>query len=410
MINLYIQGQTLKIYSPVIAADSLNYLTAELYFSDEWSGASKWVHFRQGELVYDIAIENNRITADKKLNLTIGEWEVYVTGTIGDSRLTTIPVIITVYKSGLIDAPLHEMPLTVAEQVDAKADTALLLAQAVKDMADSGVFKGEDGKDGKDGKDGSGIEIGDYFNTLSELESKAPKDDKLYGVGSDPVIFYGWSDAQQSWIYVGSVQGIPGKDGAQGEPGTPGRNGVIFYPSVSDSGFLSWTNDGGLTNPQTINIMGPKGETGETGANGKGPYEYAQDGGYTGTEATFITAMTQFPYHHTRHEPGGVDPITVTADMVNADSRTQYFSATLTVDGWTGAAAPYTQTVNVGGIVAQDRPKVYLVPPETFADVEAVEEAYGLLYDVNSGNGTATFKAKEKPAVAINVSMEVNRI
>ncbi len=100
----------------------------------------------------------------------------------------------------------------------------------------------------------------------------------------------------------------------------------------------------------------------------------------------------------------------ITAEKVNADSRTQYFSATLTVDGWTGDAAPYTQTVNVGGVVALDRPKVYLVPPETFADVEAAEEAYGLLYDVNSGSGTATFKAKEKPTVAINVALEVNRI
>lgn len=106
----------------------------------------------------------------------------------------------------------------------------------------------------------------------------------------------------------------------------------------------------------------------------------------------------------------------VTAEKVNDTSRTQYFSATLTVDGWTGDAAPYTQTVtdvksDTGvAMTENDRPKVYLVPPETFADVEAAEEAYGLLYDVNSGSGTATFKAKEKPTVAINVALEVNRI
>ena len=321
MIKFYIINQTIRFATPAIAADSLNYLECEFDFSgDGWEGASKWAHFRQEQgtedIVYDIALEDDRIGAEKGLNLTIGEWEMYVTGTAGESRLTTVPVILTVYKSGLIDAPLHEIPMTVAEQIDAKAATALLMAQSVKDAADRGAFKGEDGKNGKDGKDGSGIEIGDYFSTLTELENKAPRDDKLYGVGSDPVIFYGWSDSQQSWVYVGSVQGIPGADGAQGEKGEAGENGVTFIPSVSESGFLSWTNDGGLDNPQTVNIMGPKGETGATGADGKGPYEYAQEGGYTGTEATFITALTQFPYHHARHEEGGTDPITVTKGML----------------------------------------------------------------------------------------------
>ena len=407
MIKFYIIDQTIRFSTPAIAADSLNYLECEFDFSGEgWEEASKWAHFRQGETVFDIAIEDNLIAADKKLNLTIGEWEVYITGTVGDSRLTTVPVILTVYESGLIDAPLHEIPLTVAEQIDAKASTALLMAQAVKDAADSGAFKGEDGRDGKDGKDGNGIEIGDYFSTLSELESKAPKDDKLYGVGSNPVIFYGWSDSQQSWIYVGSVQGIPGEDGAQGEPGTPGRDGVIFYPSVSDSGFLSWTNDGGLENPQTVNIMGPKGDTGETGADGKGPYEYAQEGGYTGTEATFIAAMTQFPYHHERHEEGGADPISISLGML--PSISSYYTATIPAAGWTGSG-PYTNSVSVTGILASDRPDIDLVASNDFATAKSEIEAWGLVYRGVTAANSITFYATGKPTVALNVQIKAVR-
>ena len=41
-----------------------------------------------------------------------------------------------------------------------------------------------------------------------------------------------------------------------------GTNGVTFYPSVDASGNLSWRNDGGLTNPDTVNIKGPKGDDG----------------------------------------------------------------------------------------------------------------------------------------------------
>lgn len=46
------------------------------------------------------------------------------------------------------------------------------------------------------------------------------------------------------------------------------KNGVTFTPSVSSEGVISWTNDGGLDNPESVNIMGPKGDTGATGPAG----------------------------------------------------------------------------------------------------------------------------------------------
>lgn len=42
-----------------------------------------------------------------------------------------------------------------------------------------------------------------------------------------------------------------------------GTDGVTFTPSVSQEGVISWTNDGGRTNPQSVNIKGPKGDTGD---------------------------------------------------------------------------------------------------------------------------------------------------
>ena len=42
--------------------------------------------------------------------------------------------------------------------------------------------------------------------------------------------------------------------------GPNGANGATFTPSVSAAGVLSWTNNGGLTNPSPINIKGPKGD------------------------------------------------------------------------------------------------------------------------------------------------------
>lgn len=47
-----------------------------------------------------------------------------------------------------------------------------------------------------------------------------------------------------------------------GKTGTNGTNGTTFTPSVSASGDISWTNDGGKTNPTTRNIKGPTGDDG----------------------------------------------------------------------------------------------------------------------------------------------------
>lgn len=45
----------------------------------------------------------------------------------------------------------------------------------------------------------------------------------------------------------------------------PGEDGITYTPYVDEFGNLSWTNDGDLPNPPTVNIMGPKGEVDTTG-------------------------------------------------------------------------------------------------------------------------------------------------
>lgn len=49
-----------------------------------------------------------------------------------------------------------------------------------------------------------------------------------------------------------------------------GPKGVTFTPSVDSNGNLSWSNDGDLVNPPTVNIKGPKGDQGPAGEGGGG--------------------------------------------------------------------------------------------------------------------------------------------
>lgn len=59
--------------------------------------------------------------------------------------------------------------------------------------------------------------------------------------------------------------------GGASDPGITGKDGTTFTPSVSASGDLSWTNDGGKENPETVNIKGPQGKTGAKGPTGATP-------------------------------------------------------------------------------------------------------------------------------------------
>lgn len=71
--------------------------------------------------------------------------------------------------------------------------------------------------------------------------------------------------------------------------------GVTFTPSVSDAGEISWTNNGGLTNPDTKSIKGQKGDTGvsfagieytpSTTSGGNNTFKVKYSNGTTGTES-----------------------------------------------------------------------------------------------------------------------------
>lgn len=411
MLEFYIAGQSMKMYSPVIAADSLNYLTARFNFTgSEWEGYTRWAHFRKGETVYDIELdENNTITEDKALNLTSGEWDIYLTGTKGNARLTSTVVIVTVKESGLIDAPLHVIPQSVAEQIDAKAAQALLTARAVKEAADAGKF------------DGKSFQILGYYESAAALAEAVPEPEagSAYGVGTGaPYDVYIWDAAHEAWINNGPLQG------AKGDTGT------TYTPHVDTNGNMTWTNDGGKENPQAQNIRGPKGATGAAGAAGKSAYAAAVEAGYTGTEATFYAALTAMPYHNARHLPDGADPITVkagnidegavetakikakavTADKVADAARTQRISISVGTE-WTGESAPYTQTVTVAGLLADDVPRMYYSPPADVDDVDDTREAYTCCYRLEvTSAGEIKLYAKEKPEKGFTATLEVSRI
>ena len=84
---------------------------------------------------------------------------------------------------------------------------------------------------------------------------------------------------------------MDGEDGDGSGDGTSGADGVTFYPSVAEDGTLSWTNDGGLTNPDPVNIKGADGEDGQDGAPGAD--------GEDGTRGAIYHKVTTAPTSYT---------------------------------------------------------------------------------------------------------------
>lgn len=144
------------------------------------------------------------------------------------------------------------------------------------------------------GDAGHGLDIQGTYGSLTLLETNvtAAEQGDIYQVGTAaPYTLYMWDTTVGAgrWVSLGKLQG------PQGEKGD---TGAYFTPAVSAEGLLTWTNNGGLTNPESANIKGPKGDKGEQGE--QGPQGEPGAAGATGAQGP-------------QGEPGDTGPNEVTS-------------------------------------------------------------------------------------------------
>ena len=145
------------------------------------------------------------------------------------------------------------------------------------------------GPQGATGEPGTGLDIKGTFPDLDALQATVtdPGQGDMYNVGaSAPYIIYMY-DAVRGWVSQGQLQGA---------------KGTTYTPTVSEAGVLSWSNDGGLPNPEPVNLQGPQGEpggAGSPGAPGTSPHIGSNGNWWIGADDTGVKA--QGP----QGEPGG---------------------------------------------------------------------------------------------------------
>lgn len=99
---------------------------------------------------------------------------------------------------------------------------------------------------------------------------------------------------------------------------------------------------------------------------------------------------------YTNEDKAEVEKVKNKADKSTAPT------ATLTVEGWTGDVAPYTQTVAMSGITASTNFVIGLSESATTEEQDASRES--VLFASGQGDGTVTINAKNKPSIPLPVT------
>lgn len=207
---------------------------------------------------------------------------------------------------------------------------------------------GPQGPAGTPGAPGTSVELRGPVETTVDLPETASSSE-LWLVGS-AAPYHGWFYNGSSWEDAGEIAvGPTGPQGPQGQDGTDGSDGVTFTPTVSSAGVISWTNDGGLPNPDPVNIKGPQGETGATGATGPA----GQDGTDGSNGVTFTPTVSSAGVISWTNDGGLPNPESVNIKGPQGQTGQTGATGPAGQDGTDGSdGVTFTPTVSSAGVIS----------------------------------------------------------
>ena len=187
-ITLTANHQSLTAEYLPLAAESVQYLTAKVvYETEDWTGREIKAMFGQGCTVYEVPVTGGEITAKQQLNLTAGDWRVWLVGNSardGDviPRITTNVTHISVAPTGGTEGnPFPATPPTVEERL--RADMGNLADLTTEDKSSLVAAINEVRQTGGGGTAytiGHGLKLDAKTNTLSvDTADKMEQDNTL---------------------------------------------------------------------------------------------------------------------------------------------------------------------------------------------------------------------------------------
>lgn len=187
-ITLTANHQSLTAEHLPLAAESVQYLTAKVVCeTEDWTGREIKAMFGQGCTVYEVPVTGGEITAKQQLNLTAGDWRVWLVGNSardGDviPRITTnVAHIIVAPTGGTEGSPFPAIPPTVEERL--RADMGNLADLTTEDKSSLVAAINEVRQTGGGGTAytiGHGLKLDAKTNTLSvDTADKMEQDNTL---------------------------------------------------------------------------------------------------------------------------------------------------------------------------------------------------------------------------------------
>ena len=438
MIKFLVTGQQLQIVTPVIVADSHNYITVKATFeTDDWADTYKWAHFTLDGQTYHVPLYNNQIYASQQVDLTAGTWQVYLTGNeLVDgttvTRITTNSEILFV-EGTQAESPFPPITPSFEEVLAAQVADTKEKMDELSEAAEAGDFNGatfipsvnengiiswtnDKGLDnpmqrdihGPKGDPGTGITVKGFYATYEEMAAAVddPSANDCYAIGTtNPYTCYLWDDVGDEWVNIGPIIGIPAGFGSvfayvvPGE-GTPGCSVTTDGPDTAKIFTFTFTNIQGHTPVkgtdyftaddiaqmildviQAIDINDINGIADPALKVGG---QFLQ---YTG--GSWVAANVPYPVTSVNGLTGDIVTRLVFSNIEVAPSD---FSQQSTP---TYADYPYVATIALTGVLATMFPEViFSVSQATSGNFAPV---------AHSGDGTVTIFAKERPASAITI-------
>ena len=187
-ITLTANHQTLTAEHLPLAAESVQYLTAKVVCeTEDWTGREIKAMFGRGCTVHEVTVTGGEITAKQQLNLTAGDWRVWLVGNSardGDviPRITTNVAHIRVAPTGGTEgSPFPAIPPTVEERL--RADMGNLADLTTEDKSSLVAAINEVRQTGGGGTAytiGHGLKLDAKTNTLSvDTADKMEQDNTL---------------------------------------------------------------------------------------------------------------------------------------------------------------------------------------------------------------------------------------
>lgn len=154
LLQFTVRGQQIfRVDKTPLASDSRLYIAGAVSFDGEWDDiTARWLTFepRTGTAITAVLADGSSFEESLGVSLSAGTWRVSAHGTnTAGKEIHTTPVLLNVAQAGGRDgeAPPY-VPPDATGQIAAVAAEARDIAQSVRDDADAGLFKGEEGKPG----------------------------------------------------------------------------------------------------------------------------------------------------------------------------------------------------------------------------------------------------------------------